>query len=63
VKQGVKNSDKDFSDWRKVHDSTLQRITTSLKSDENEIGCGARDIITNIICPHSEKTYKVKTIC
>lgn len=59
VKNGIKNSDAALTDWRKVHDSTLQRIKTSLKNDANDIGFAAKQIITNIICPQSPKTYKV----
>jgi len=60
VKQGIKNSDNGFTDWAKVHDSTLQRIKTCLKSSDGGLGYLPKELITNMICPNSEKAFKVR---
>jgi len=60
VKRGIKNSDGELTDWRKVHESTIQLVKASLKRSENDVAIATKDIIANIICPNSDKTFKVK---
>jgi hypothetical protein len=59
VKDGIKNSENGLTEWSKVHDATLQSISAYLRSEVNDLGFSAKEIITNIICPNTEKTHKV----
>jgi len=62
VKNGIRNSDKEFTDWGRVHDSTLETVSAFLKNDDNELGFTAKEIIANISCPNTAKTHKVSDI-
>jgi hypothetical protein len=60
VKRGIKSSDGELTDLTKVHESTIQLVKASLKRSENDVAIATKDIIANIICPNSDKTFKVK---
>lgn len=62
VKKGVINSELDLSDWRRVHDKTIESINLSLKG-QGFGGSLSRDIMAGMTCASSEKTMIVNFSC